>query len=179
MKKLVKNTVAKARAKKAPSNTVQALPAVESTSVLTPQPETLFFPTPPEGSFYVNPGVFTDDRGTILRLTDKSVGGVQLITTKAGARRASHWHREDGHLCTVVSGRIDYYERPVGADLHPKMDVKHSSFSPGESFFTGPNMEHEMHFPEDTVFICMSNKHRTPEEYEKDLVRLQVPLLVK
>lgn len=175
----MKKTTKKPVAKKTVSKSKSPQEALAAINKLPDAPETLFHPNPPVGPVYENPGKFSDDRGTILRLTDKSVGGVQLITTKAGARRASHWHREDGHLCTVVSGRIDYYERPVSADLHPKMDVKHFSFGPGESFFTGPNVEHEMHFPEDTVFVCMSNKHRTPDEYEKDLVRLQVPLLFK
>ncbi len=49
-------------------------------------------------------------------------------------------------------------------------------FTEGHQFFTGPNVEHEMLFPEETVFVVMANQHRTPEEYEKDLVRLEKPL---
>mgnify|MGYP001571141743 CR=1 FL=1 len=118
------------------------------------------------------PGYFNDFRGSIKRLTDKSVGSVQVIYSNAGTRRASHWHRNDSHLCFVVKGRILYLERPVGSTSPPTETV----FTEGYQFFTGPNMEHEMLFPEETIFVVLANQHRTPEEYEKDLVRLEKPL---
>lgn len=118
------------------------------------------------------PGFFNDSRGSIKRLSDKSVGSVQVITSHAGTRRASHWHREDSHLCFVVSGEIEYLERPVGSTEPPTSQI----FREGHQFFTGPEVEHEMLFPKDTVFVVLANRHRTPEEYEKDLVRLKSPL---
>lgn len=118
------------------------------------------------------PGYFYDSRGSIKRLTDKSVGSVQVIYSNAGTRRASHWHRNDSHLCFIVKGRIRYLERPVGSTAPPTETV----FAEGHQFFTGPNMEHEMLFPEETIFVVLANQHRTPEEYEKDVVRLEKPL---
>ncbi len=57
---------------------------------------------------------FTDDRGSITNVAENSVGGVQVIVSKAGAVRAKHTHKTDTHVCYVVSGQVDYVE--CGAD---------------------------------------------------------------
>lgn len=114
----------------------------------------------------------TDLRGELLNLLRTPVGSVTRITSKEGSVRAQHWHREDSHYCYVESGVIEYLERPVGSDEKPTRHV----YGPGSMFWTGPQVEHAMLFRADTVFYCFADRHRTQEDYEKDLVRLTTPL---
>lgn len=112
--------------------------------------------------------VHSDERGFIHNLVEEPVGSVAVIFSKAGTTRATHFHREDAHLCYVVSGLIEYFERPVGSAAAPV----HNLIEAGRSFFTGPLVEHTMYFPQDTVFVTIGGHSRTQEDYEKDLVRL-------
>lgn len=115
---------------------------------------------------------YTDARGCILNLLEQSCGGVSIIETKAGSRRSDHWHREDGHWLYVLSGRFDYYERPVGSTEKPA----HRTISQGEMVYTGPNVEHATVFPVDTVLLSMSLRPRDHASHESDVVRLTEPL---
>lgn len=114
----------------------------------------------------------TDTRGFIFNVCNAPVGSAVVITSKKGSVRANHYHKEDSHLCFVVSGGIDYLERPVGSLDEPKK----FHYAAGQSFFTGPMVEHAMKFTEDTVFLTLGELSRRPEEYEADLVRLEKPL---
>lgn len=116
--------------------------------------------------------MYSDARGDIINVVTKPVGSVVLITCKPNTVRANHWHREDAHLCYVVSGSVHYYERPLGS----KLDPTYTLIKAGESFITGPNVEHAMKFTEETVFLTLGKLSRTPAEYESDLVRLTEPL---
>lgn len=93
-----------------------------------------------------------------------------IITSKKGSVRANHYHKTDWHFCYVLSGSIEYFERPVGSNRKPKRSL----FKAGDMFFTPPMVEHTMLFPEDTVFLTLSGNPRNPEAYEKDLVRVEL-----
>ena len=114
-----------------------------------------------------------DARGSIFNIAHQPVGSVAVITSKANTVRANHFHKEDAHLCWVLSGSIEYYERAAGSNVTPRKYVIHS----GEVFYTGPRVEHGMFFPEKTTFITLGRLSRKPDEYEADLVRLKVPLV--
>jgi quercetin dioxygenase-like cupin family protein len=109
---------------------------------------------------------FVDARGTITNLvvSDESgaIGGVQLIESKAGSVRANHWHREDSHALHVLSGRVVYLEREHGVDDVPKRTVH----GPGETIFTGPNVDHSLLFPVDTVMISVSQFRRGKDPHD-------------
>ncbi|TAL42400.1 MAG: hypothetical protein EPN91_08450 [Salinibacterium sp.] len=115
-----------------------------------------------------------DERGLIQNVLHEPVGAVAVITSKANTVRANHYHKEDAHLCFVVKGRIEYYERPVGSIETPEKFIVQE----GYGMYTGPKMEHAMYFPEDTIFLTLGRLSRTPTEYEQDLVRLSVPLML-
>jgi quercetin dioxygenase-like cupin family protein len=110
---------------------------------------------------------FADARGTIQNLVERECGGVGLITTKAGSRRSSHWHRTDWHYLYVESGRMHYRERKVGTETVVEFWV-----GPGQMVFTGPGVEHWTSFPEDTVMISVSKLSRQHDQHEADLVRV-------
>jgi quercetin dioxygenase-like cupin family protein len=113
---------------------------------------------------------FIDARGSIQPLVDVDMKSALMISSKKGSIRANHYHKSDWHYCYVVSGSIDYFERPVGSKETPKkVTVK-----TGQLFFTPPMVEHAMKFPEDTVFLTLSRNKRDPAHYEDDLIRTEL-----
>ena len=111
--------------------------------------------------------VHADSRGSIQNLVHQPVGSVTVITSCANTTRAQHYHKQDAHLCFVVSGEVHYYSRKVGETCPPHFRI----FTPGEMFATQPMEEHEMYFPVSTVFITLGNLPRTKTSYETDLMR--------
>ena len=111
---------------------------------------------------------FADVRGEIQPLVDLPMESCVLISSKKGAVRANHYHRTDWHFCYVLSGSIDYYQRPHGSQEPPARVLVKA----GEMVFTGPMIEHAMVFPEDTVFLTLGRNSRTQEAYEADVVRI-------
>lgn len=118
------------------------------------------------------PHQYKDDRGIITNVLTQPCGSVVIITSEPNTVRANHWHKEDAHLCHVLSGSVHYYEREVGSTREPDYVLVKA----GQSFITGPNREHAMKFTERTVFLTLGKLSRTPKEYEADLVRLATPL---
>jgi quercetin dioxygenase-like cupin family protein len=113
---------------------------------------------------------FTDARGAIntwLRGCD-----VLSVTCAPGSKRANHYHKTSGHLTIVSKGRLFYYERPVGSKECPTLTI----FEVGQTVWSGPLVEHQMVFNEESEFWFFSTGCRTQEEYEKDLVRLDFDL---
>ena len=116
---------------------------------------------------------FQDDRGIIKGLVSFDKPKIQsalIIESNKGAIRANHYHKNDWHYCYVISGSIEYYERPVGNNSDPTLTV----IKTGEMFYTGPMVEHAMVFPEDTVFLTLAGGIRSHKDYESDLVRVKL-----
>jgi len=125
------------------------------------------FPIIPVGPKY------KDSRGTILMIAEKTdFKSASLIETKPNETRASHWHRADSHYCYVLNGEIWYYERPVHSQDRPIRTV----INKGQLFFTAPLMEHEMFFPVNCSFLCLSTLSRSNVNYESDTERLTYKL---
>jgi len=100
-------------------------------------------------------------------------GSVVVIASKKGTVRANHRHHEDSHLCYVVSGKMLYLERKPGA-VRPNKRVVVPA---GRAVFTPPKVDHAMKFLKDTVFITVADRHRSQDDYESDLVRLDPPMI--
>lgn len=111
---------------------------------------------------------FADARGHIQPLVDLPMESCVLITSRKGSVRANHYHRTDWHFCYVLSGSIEYYERPHGSTEAPKRVLVKA----GELFFTPPMVDHAMVFPEETVFLTLGRNSRSQEAYESDVVRI-------
>ncbi|MGC4094735.1 MAG: hypothetical protein QM756_43820 [Polyangiaceae bacterium] len=114
---------------------------------------------------------FTNHNGTIQNLLLERFSSAAVITSVAGSIRANHWHRTDWHYSYVVSGVVEYYHRLLGSGAKPK----HERYEAGKMFFTPPNVEHAMFFPEATVFITLAKNIRDTAHHEEDVVR--VPLI--
>jgi len=117
------------------------------------------------------PEPFLNEAGIIQNLLLKKIQSIAAITSKRGSVRAQHYHREDFHYTYVASGRVFYFERPVGAMSIPKP----MEFGPGQMFFTPPMIEHAMLFADDSLILTFAKRVRSHEEHEKDVVR--VPFL--
>lgn len=116
---------------------------------------------------------FADARGVIQNVVTDGVASVVVISSKKGSERASHWHREDDHLCLLLSGGLDYYWVHYGAGGGPPLhEVRKVTVKPGEAFYTPNNCGHTMYFTEDSTFLTLSRRSRVPEKYEEDLVRI-------
>ena len=112
----------------------------------------------------------TDDRGSIQPLVERMMRSAQLITSKKGSVRGNHYHKTDWHYCYVVSGSLEYYERPAEA----KASAKKYLVKAGQMFFSPPLVEHAMKFLEDTVWLTLSRNPRDQDAYEKDVVRVRL-----
>ena len=118
---------------------------------------------------------FVNENGTIQNITEAGCQTVSIIRSRAGAIRANHWHRTDDHRTFIVSGSVIYLARPVGSRLDSfRENVAVSRlYRAGEAFYTPPEIEHCMVFPEDTVIITMARNIKDHLHHEADVVRVQ------
>ncbi|NKC14142.1 MAG: hypothetical protein GKR94_18755 [Gammaproteobacteria bacterium] len=113
---------------------------------------------------------FEDARGTIQPLVDGNFASSQWISSRAGAVRANHYHKDDWHFAYMVSGAMDYYYRPAGSKEQPTC----VRVSAGQMVFTPPMEEHAMRFLQDSAFVNFAGRPRDQASYEEDLVRVQL-----
>lgn len=111
---------------------------------------------------------FVDDRGAITRVVDADhpVRSVLLITSKAGSIRSNHYHKKDTHYCYVISGKMEWHEKPVGGGT-----TETAILGPCDMVFTPPMVLHAVKFLEDTVFLALASESRQHSDYEADTVR--------
>jgi len=95
---------------------------------------------------------FTNQNGVIQNLVLERFTSAALITSVRGAIRANHTHKTDWHYSYVLSGTVWYFWRPDGSKERPEQQ----SFGAGTMFFTPPNVEHAMFFPEATSFLTFA-----------------------
>ncbi len=109
---------------------------------------------------------FNDDRGSIYDFEN----GTQIITSKAGAKRANHFHKTSGHRTILTRGAMDYYEKVTG---EPNSTIEKIRIEAPAIFDTIHMIDHLMHFTEDSEFVCVRvGGSENQEEYENDVVRL-------
>ena len=116
---------------------------------------------------------YIDNRGTIqnlVSLNETQIHSAVLIESKKGSIRANHYHKVDWHYCYIISGSIEYYYRPTNSDKEPIKIL----INTGQVFYTPPMVEHAMVFPEDTIFLTLGGGTRIHEDYENDLVRVNL-----
>lgn len=109
---------------------------------------------------------FVDHRGKILPI-EHELANVQMIWSNKGAIRANHYHITDTHACYLISGELEYYWRNHGETVIHKEKIK-----AGQKFTTGPDIDHEMVFTEDSIMVVISEFKRDALSYDKDIVRV-------
>ena len=115
---------------------------------------------------------FVDERGGITRILDDEkfpVHSVLYITSKSGTVRSNHYHKTDAHWCYLLSGKAEYYERPVAGG-----EIEHASLVAGDMVFSDSMIIHAVRFTEDSVLLAFARKPRNQEDYEDDTVRVEL-----
>lgn len=112
------------------------------------------------------PEGFIDNRGKILSIVD-DFANVQIIHSKIGAVRANHYHKTDSHYCYLITGKVEYYWRNHGED-----NIQKETFVAGDLFLTGPGIDHQMIFQEDSIMVVVSEFKRDAVSYDADIVKI-------
>lgn len=114
---------------------------------------------------------FIDDRGGIRRILDTEVliKSILSITSKKGSIRSNHYHKKDTHYCYLVSGRMEWFEKPVdGGELESVV------LEAGDMVFTPAMKIHAVRFLEDSTFLTFATESRNQADYEADTVRVML-----
>lgn len=116
---------------------------------------------------------FVDDRGLITKILDDgktNIKSVLLITSKAGSIRSNHYHKKDAHWIYMITGSMEYYEKPVKGRSKTKKVIVYA----GDLMYTPPMAVHAVKFLEDSVFIALSPRSRNQKAYEADTIRVNL-----
>ena len=117
---------------------------------------------------------FVDDRGAITHLLDDGKTNIRstlIIASKKGAVRANHYHKEDSHYCYMLSGKMEYFEKPVEGD---DSQIEKAVLETGDMVYSPPMAIHAMRFLEDTTWVVLATKSRKDGAYEDDTVRVKL-----
>lgn len=110
--------------------------------------------------------VYADERGRIIALPHFDTAGAMVIESQPGAVRGNHYHLHESHLMYVVSGLMIYLEE----DPDGKLIV--TEVGPGESVISPKGAAHATVFPEQTVFVALSDWDRRGHRYEDEVIRV-------
>jgi quercetin dioxygenase-like cupin family protein len=108
---------------------------------------------------------FEDARGVIQDMFGP-IDSVTHITTKKGAVRGNHVHRETTQWTFVISGKLLMANRNTQTEMEPGVCMKHD-----------PGDPHAWKALEDTTCLVFTKGPRSGENYESDVERLDEPLL--
>jgi hypothetical protein len=67
----------------------------------------------------------------------------------------------------MVSGSVRYLWRNHGEET-----IHEEYFNKGQMFLTGPMIDHEMIFQEDSVMVVVSEHERDAATYDEDIVKI-------
>ncbi len=114
---------------------------------------------------------FIDDRGGITRILDSMapIVSILFVTSKQGSIRSNHYHKKDTHYCYLVSGKMEWFEKPVEGG-----EIESAILESGDMIFTPTMTIHAVRFLEDSVFLTFATESRNQADYEADTVRVQL-----
>jgi len=114
---------------------------------------------------------FEDERGSIRDiLTHDSIQHLTVITSKKGAVRGHHYHKETTQYEYVVSGSLKILSQKPGEE------VVATIAGPDSLISHDPMEAHALIALEDTIFLAITKGVRGGVDYEQDTFRLDVPL---
>jgi len=115
---------------------------------------------------------FEDERGQILDiLEDEIIDSVTLISSKKGAIRGNHYHKESVQYTFVLKGRLKLVTEMPGEEIRTTV------IRAGDLVFTPPMEKHALVAEEDSEFLVLTRGPRGGENYEKDTYRLAKSLV--
>lgn len=115
---------------------------------------------------------FSDRRGDIIDiLKNEAVEYATLITSKKGAVRANHYHKETFQYVYVLDGRMRVVAQMPG---QPEEEV---TLEKGDLIVNTPHERHAFEALDDCIILVLTRGPRGGDDYEKDTYRLDVPLI--
>lgn len=112
-----------------------------------------------------------DERGVFQQLVQGDFQSVLRTTQVKGSVRANHYHRHDSHIGYLVSGKLQYMTRSVENE---EEQLKTYIINPGEMFYTPPMLVHATVALEDSDVLYFTPRSGKKQEYENDLVRVEL-----
>lgn len=117
---------------------------------------------------------FQDDRGIIKDiLVKQEIDSVTVITSKAGAVRANHYHKDTIQWTYVMEGKVQYLYRAEG------QKTKEVILNKGEMVKSDVMEAHSLKALEDSSLLILTRGPRGGEDYESDTFRLEKPLALE
>ena len=114
---------------------------------------------------------FEDERGAITDiLRQESIDYVTVITSKKGALRGNHVHKETVQYVYVMEGKLKALSQMSGEP------VSMAVLGKGDLIVNVPLESHAFEALEDTTFLVFTRGPRGGENYENDTFRLEIPL---
>jgi quercetin dioxygenase-like cupin family protein len=116
--------------------------------------------------------VFSDVRGDIIDvLRNTVVEYATVITSKHGAVRANHYHKETFQYVYMLEGRMRVVSQMPGEATEEVVLEK------GDLIVNMPLERHAFEAVDDCTMLVLTRGPRGGEDYEKDTYRLDVPLI--
>jgi dTDP-4-dehydrorhamnose 3,5-epimerase-like enzyme len=114
---------------------------------------------------------FEDERGSITDiLRQEPIDYITIITSKKGALRGNHVHKETVQYVYVMEGKLKALSQM------PDEPVCTTVLEAGDLIVNVPNEGHAFEALEDTTFLVLTRGPRGGENYEDDTFRLETPL---
>jgi len=118
---------------------------------------------------HIEPAV-RDGRGEIINVFEGQTKHVALVTSKKGAVRANHYHKQDHQYMYLLSGA--YESHSLDTRDPKKRQVLYAK--PGDIVSTPPLVAHAQKFTEDSVFLALTTREREQGKYESDTIAYPV-----
>ncbi len=117
--------------------------------------------------------VFADERGEITDIVENELfDSLTVLTTRKGAVRGNHYHKETTQYTYVLEGRCRYFYRKPGEGVSSEVVGK------GDLIVSPPLESHAFQAMEDAVLLAFCKGPRAGTQYETDTFRLEEPLVV-
>lgn len=111
---------------------------------------------------------FVDERGKIDNyVLPEPVNWIGMITSRAGALRANHYHPVQEQKVLLVRGSFVSVYRDLN---DPEAETRHHLVEAGDLVITPPNVAHTMLFREDSTFLNLVNGERQHENFGKHTI---------
>jgi quercetin dioxygenase-like cupin family protein len=115
---------------------------------------------------------FADARGEIIDvLKNNPVEYATLITSKKGAVRANHFHKDTYQWVYMLEGRMRVRGQMPGGPVEEVILEK------GGLIVNVPNERHAFEALDDCTMLVLTKGPRGGDDYEQDTYRLEKPLI--
>lgn len=108
-----------------------------------------------------------DERGKILDILERvEIDCAALITSKKGARRGDHYHKESMQYTFVLKGTLQLLTQAPGGETET------TTIKAGDLISTPPMEKHALIALEDSEMLILTRGPRGGKNYEEDTYRL-------